>query len=151
METQRIRIQAVPTSTPNAASPAVVTRPAQRAPHPEVASVLQEANDLLQLIRDEAIWRSLLISGIDPDAQTQLAQCLEAARRSYTRWRATRGDNRLATKQRDAALVRIRRIVGVIGKVGRSTFSTTDSLRLRFGSGVLDQATATDQHPKPAA
>lgn len=105
--------------------------------------LFQQANDLLELLGDPAIWTRLVNDGLDRDAQQQLRQQLAKSRNSYRSWRTVREAVQEPEQSSELALVTARdsnwtdtseltRIVSTIRDAGSHLFYDTRSLRTRF-------------------
>ncbi len=110
---------------------------------PNMPLVLQEANDLLALLADDAIWLQLTHGGLRSDARAGLASALDATRCSYSRCRSEAECTQhlepshiaaldAAMASRGRALADLDRSMGAIRHAGCLCFHDTASLQRRF-------------------
>ncbi len=70
------------------------------APDLPMATALQEANDLLTLLREQPVWEKLSAVGVDETQRDELDQAIGAARAAQSRWAVTR-DRQKSDAQRE--------------------------------------------------
>lgn len=74
-----------------------------------MAVALQEANDLLTLLRDEAVWEKLLTVGVADGQRELLAQAIGAARAAQSHWTVARDRRKSeALQEREARAEKLR-------------------------------------------
>ncbi len=112
-----------------------------QAPDLPMAVALQEANDLLTLVRDESVWQKLEAVGATPDQRALFADAIAAARSAQSQWIVVRDRTKSsAQKERETKGQTLRSELITAGrwnlradKVALSTLSA-----IAEGEGVAD-------------
>ena len=106
-----------------------------------MAVALQEANDLLTLVREESVWKKLESIGATPDQRALFADAIAAARAAQSQWIVVRDRTKSgAQKEREAKGQTLRSELLAAGRWNLRADSTALSTlsAIAEGDGVAD-------------